>query len=65
MTNKKLYYKGTQFHRVIKGFIIQGGDFSEGNGTGGESIYGGMFAGELHELALSRCSLISDHSDRL
>lgn len=44
-TGKNLHYLNIVFHRVVKGFMIQSGDFSVGNGTGGESIYGGTFEG--------------------
>uniref|UniRef100_A0A034W6T0 Peptidyl-prolyl cis-trans isomerase n=1 Tax=Bactrocera dorsalis TaxID=27457 RepID=A0A034W6T0_BACDO len=59
VTGKQLHYKNVIFHRVVKDFMIQAGDFSAGNGTGGESIYGGTFEDESFDFKHDRPFLLS------
>lgn len=54
---KPLRYKGTSFHRIIPGFMIQGGDITQSDGKGYESIYGGTFPDENFKIKHSHPGL--------
>ena len=58
-SGKPLHFKGSAFHRIIPGFMAQGGDFTLGDGRGGESIYGSRFNDENFKLKHTRGNLLS------
>mmetsp|Transcript_47611 Transcript_47611/g.101914 ORF Transcript_47611/g.101914 Transcript_47611/m.101914 type:complete len:358 (+) Transcript_47611:188-1261(+) len=61
--SKKFHYKGSILHRLIPGLMVQGGDFENVNGTGGESIYGRRFADEGFRDKFTRRGLLAMAND--
>ena len=59
LSGKKLHFKGSLFHRIIPGFMCQGGDITKGNGSGGESIYGRTFDDENFKMKHTQPGLLS------
>merc|ERR1739842_46089 len=59
IAGKPLHYKDSTFHRIIPNFMIQGGDFTMGNGRGGESIYGSKFEDENFKIKHEKPGYIS------
>lgn len=58
-SGKDLHYRGSILHRIIPGFMAQGGDFTKSNGTGGESIYGEKFKDENFNLKHKGSGILS------
>lgn len=56
---KPLHFKNSVFHRIIPGFMIQGGDITRGDGRGGESVYGDHFVGETFAIKHDRPGIVS------
>jgi peptidylprolyl isomerase len=63
ITQKELCYRHTPIHRVIPNFLIQGGDFTHGDGTGGESVFGEPFEDESFQVKHNRRYLLSMAND--
>ncbi|PRW57312.1 peptidylprolyl cis-trans cyclophilin-type domain containing [Chlorella sorokiniana] len=55
-SGKPLHYKGVRLHRIVKGFLAQGGDVVKGDGSAGDSIYGGKFKDEPAALKLKHAA---------
>ncbi|KAH9694748.1 peptidyl-prolyl cis-trans isomerase CYP21-1 [Citrus sinensis] len=58
-SGKPLHFKGKPFHRIVSGFVIQGGDIVRGDGKGSDSIYGGTFPDENFKIKHSHAGVVS------